>query len=407
MIAARFHPLTTLVSAFQLLSILATPVKGGGSDTTVLVPADGASWKLDYWSHQRRGANCQNRSVTPGYWRTAREAGIEFIRLAPNEWPTARRDFLIGSADSFKTLDRADLAKLRAALRDAHRAGVKVILTTFTLPGARWRQLNGDRDDSRLWTRPGFHPQAFEFWRQLAAELRGDSAIVAYNPLNEPHPERAFGLSADHPRFAAWRDSSRGTAADLDAFNRGVVAAIRASDPETPIILGGWSYSSPQGLVFLEPVNDSAVLYSLHNFGPWEFTTYRINKGRYAYPERMPEGWTRETYEHQAAAIDRWARTHGIPSNRIIAEEFWVDRRVPGARQYLEDVVALLNRRHWHWAFYAFRPDDWDGLDYELGTTPLGAAYWQAVERKEDAEHLKRRGPNPLWDILAREFQAP
>jgi endoglucanase len=397
-----YHRHAAVLGVSLLVWMVATPSLGSASDT-----AARHSSKVDFWNGQRKGANCQNGSVTPEYWQAARTAGIQFIRLAPNGWPSARRDFLIGDADSFRTLDQADLARLRAALRDAHRAGVKVVLTMFSLPGARWRQVNGDQDDARLWTEPRFRDQAFAFWRQLAAELRGDSAIVAYNPLNEPHPERAFRMDAHQPRFPAWRDSIRGTAADLDAFNRGIVAAIRASDPETPIILDGWSYSSPEGLVFVEPVEDSAVLYSLHNFGPWEYTTYRINKGRYAYRDRMPEGWTPETYERQATAIDAWAKSHGIPANRIIAEEFWVDRRVPGARLYLEDIVSLLNRRRWHWAFYAFRPDGWGGLDYELGTAPLGAAYWDAVERNQDAEHLKRRGPNPLWDVLEQALAAP
>ena len=90
------------------------------------------------------------------------------------------------------------------------------------------------------------------------------------------------------------------------------------------------------------------------------------------------------------------------PSSRIAAAEFGVDRRVGGARECLADAVALFERHGWHWAFYSFRADgDWGGLDYELGTAPLGAAYWRAVEAGEDAEKLKKRGPNPLWDVLA------
>src|SRR5262245_49816587 len=288
----RLLELRGLLGALLLLALGAASGAGFAADDVPLAGTTRHSWKLEFWDRQRKGANCQNESVTPEYWRAARSAGIQFIRLAPNAWPTARRDFLIGSADSFRTLDSTDLARLRSLRRDAHRADIKVVLTMFSLPGARWRQLNDDQDDARLWTRPGFREQACEFWRQLAAELRGDSALVAYNPLNEPHPERAFRMSAGHPRFPTWRDSIRGTAADLDAFNRDIVAAIRASDPETPIILDGWSYSAPEGLVFVEPVDDSSVLYALHNFGPWEVMTYRINNGRYAYPSRMPAGWT-------------------------------------------------------------------------------------------------------------------
>jgi len=359
---------------------------------------------IDYWSVPRRGANCQNRRVTPEYWRAARQARIEFIRLIPDEWPTRSRDFLIGNADAFDSLDRRDLGTLRRTLDEAHAAGVSVVLTCFSLPGARWRQLNGDRDDARLWTQEGFRGQALSFWRQLATELRGHPAIVAFNPLNEPHPERAFGMEdPDSATFADWYRAHRGTPADLNDFNRDMVAAIRSADPTTPILLDGWFYASPRGLMFLEPVADSAVLYAFHDYGPWQYVTFRINRGRFVYPTRMPEGWTPETHANLMRGVEAWATRHGIPRSRIVAAEFGVDRRVGGARECLSDAIESFERHGWHWAFYSYRDDgDWGGLDYELGTSPLGAAYWKAVEAGADPEKLKRRGPNPLWNVLAK-----
>src|SRR5436309_2849176 len=80
-----------------------------------------------------------------------RDEGLELVRLVPDGWRTRRRDFLIGDADRFTAIDTTDLARLRAVLDDAQAAGVRVVLTMFSLPGARWRQKNGDRDDGRLW----------------------------------------------------------------------------------------------------------------------------------------------------------------------------------------------------------------------------------------------------------------
>lgn len=34
----------------------------------------------------------------------------------------------------------------------------------------------------------------------------------------------------------------------------------------------------------------------------------------------------------------------------------------------------------------------------------MGWRYWQAIERGEDPESLKPRGPNPLWEVLRRQF---
>jgi hypothetical protein len=363
--------------------------------------------KLAFWDEPRTGANCANASASKEYWRAARDAGIGFVRFAPDRHPAAGRDFLIGNADTFTHLDTTDLRLLRRELDDAHAANVPVVLTMFSLPGARWRQLNEGRDDARLWTEPGFHAQSFRFWRELASALRDHPAIVAYNPLNEPHPDRAFGLEdADDSTFVAWYAKVRGTPADLNAWNRGMTTAIRAADPSTPILLDGWSYASPTGLVRLEPVQDAAVLYAFHHYDPWEYCTYRVNKGRFEYPDRMPPGWSAANLQRHLADIAAWADRHGIAPNRIVAAEFGVDRRVGGAALWLADAIAAFEQRRWHWAFYAFRSDDWDGLDYELGTSPIGGAYWQALERGAQAEAAmikeKRRAPNPLWDVIAR-----
>ena len=373
------------------------------------VPARGEE-TLRFWDRQRAGANCQNRRVGPEYWKAAAAAGLEFVRLLPDAWPTRNRDFLMGSADRFTALDEPDLATLVRVLDDAHAAGVRVVLAPISLPGARWKQLNGDRDDGRLWRDASYQVQAEAFWRQLAKRLRGQPALVAYNPLNEPHPERGFGFEDPGDEgFPEWHARARGTPADLDAFNRRVVAAIREVDPDTPVLLDGWFYASPAGLALLAPVEAAGVLYAFHFYDPWEYTTFRVNAGRYAYPGRLPgpggklSPWSADTLRERVAPVVRWARAHGVPPLRIVAAEFGVDRRVGGALSYLSDLVGVLDENGWHRAFYAFRGDgDWTGLDYELGFDRVDPRIWDAETRGIDPETFKRRHDNPLWDVLRR-----
>src|SRR4029453_10464299 len=112
-----------------------------------------AAWAADpmaFWDRQRKGANCQNTAVGPAYWSAAAAARIEFVRLLPDAWPSARGAFLLGSADRFESIEPADLARLQGALDDAERAGVKGVLSMAWLPGARTKQQNGDKDDARL-----------------------------------------------------------------------------------------------------------------------------------------------------------------------------------------------------------------------------------------------------------------
>ncbi len=377
-----------------LVTLLAAPASAGEEVDP------GIGW----WMQARKGANCQNETVEPEYWQAAAGAGIEFVRLAPDAWPSEDRDFLIGDADAFETLVPEDLQTLRRALDDAHAAGVAVVLTCFSLPGARWRQLNGDVDDYRLWNDPAYREQALGFWTQLAAALKGHPAVVAYNPLNEPHPEREHGI---HEKgFDRWRPEIVGTLADVDRFNQEVVTAIREGDTSTPILLDGGFYASPFGLARMLPVDDPAILYAFHYYDPWEYVTHRVNGGRFVYPGTMPDGWTPATRTGALASVAEWAGRHHVEPWRLVMSEFGCDRRVQGAAAYLEDLLTDAERQRWHWAFYAFRGDgSWGGLDYELGTEPFDGSYWVAVEAGADPEALKQRHANPLWDVIARRLR--
>jgi hypothetical protein len=47
-----------------------------------------------------------------------------------------------------------------------------------------------------------------------------------------------------------------------------------------------------------------------------------------------------------------------------------------GLEQYFKDLIRIFNKEDWHFSFYAFREDTWDGMDYELGAKKLPWSYW-------------------------------
>lgn len=391
-----------------MLSILLAVMLLGPSGAEAEVSND----KLTFWDQQRKGANGGGGEDPEEWFRAAAEVGIEFVRLSPATWKGEGRDFLLGDADRFVGIPDSDLRQLMDSLDIADRYGVKVVVTMFSLPGARWRQHNDDQFDYRLWNQEAFQKQTLAFWKELAGHLRHHPAVVGYNPLNEPHPARQAGFE-DHQGedFGRWLVTNRGGSADLDRFNSRVVEAIRRVDSETPIILEGWFHASASGLGNLEPVDDPAVLYAFHFYDPWTFTTYRINNGRFTYPGMMPspdppepETWTPEQLANRLQPVLEWSRRFEIAFTRVMVAEFGCDRRVPGAREYLGDLIAQFDAHRWHWAFYSFRDPDWDGLDYELGTGKLGWEYWQGRDKGEDHESLIERHDNPLWEVLKAEF---
>ncbi|MBP7826219.1 MAG: hypothetical protein KA236_06690 [Verrucomicrobia bacterium] len=68
-------------------------------------------------------------------------------------------------------------------------------------------------------------------------------------------------------------------------------------------------------------------------------------------------------------------------------------------------MTELFERENWHWAFYGFREDEWDAMDYECGTEKLPWSYWKAVEAGEHPPFPHR--PNPLWDVLQSRLRRP
>lgn len=365
------------------------------------------SAKIDFWDQQRKGANMMNAVQTEAQFIAAQKLGLQYVRLAIDKWPATGRDFLIGSADHYQGLDAKDLAKLRQVLGWAGKHDVKVVLTMLSLPGSRWRQLNGDKDDVRLWQDKAYWQQATAFWHDLADALKDEDVVVGYNILNEPHPERIGTFDEDGSRdFAGWYREASGTARDLNAFYAQVIAAIREVDPATPIMLDAGLYAAPDAFAYLTPSSDDKTLYAFHMYEPYAFAAPK-NKGRFTYPGEVPFAgksvrWDRARIETYLGAVANWAKDRGVAANRIVGAEFGCYRQNAGCEDYLADVIASLNAQGWHWAFYAFREDGWDGMDYEVGTGKLPWKYWQDLEAGKKPE--PPRGGNPLFAVIKREF---
>jgi len=112
--------------------------------------------------------------------------------------------------------------------------------------------------------------------------------------------------------------------------------------------------------------------------------------------------WNRQRIADYLATAAAWQSKNQVAPNRIAGAEFGCFRRNAGCGDYLADVISVLNGQRWHWAFYAFREDGWDGMDYEIGTGPLPWAYWQAVDAGKTPEPPRR--DNELFEVIRREL---
>ena len=362
-----------------------------------------------FWETPRKGGNSFNGAPPDeAYFRALADTGATWVRLAFGKWPSARRDFLIGDADHYTGLVPEDLATLRRTLDAAHAAGLKVVVVPLSLPGARWVQQNDGKFDDRLWSQPGYDGQAVRFWGDLAAALRDHPAVAAYNLLNEPAPEKQGGLGedADVQARVAWQQAQAGTRRDLPALYTRMIAAIRAVDPLTPVMVDAGWYANPRSLAaWSRPLDDPRVLYAFHMYEPWAATSAPNMKRK--VPLRYPGEvhgvtWDRAAVAaHVGAAFD-WARGQGLPPARIVAGEFGCMRQWQDCAAYLGDVMDAVEARGGSWAFYSFREDVWDGMDYELpAELPPGRFYWLSEQGR--AAELPRNGA--LMDQLRERMR--
>jgi hypothetical protein len=372
--------------------------------------------KIDFWdSSPQRGTNYMNQVPQEAWFRDAKRINIKWVRLVYDKWKTESRDFLIGNADDYQGLIQQDLSVLKQVLSWAETYGLKVVIAPLSLPGCRWSQNNNNQYDSRLWESYHYQEMAFRFWADLAEALKTYDCIVAYDILNEPYPEMSTGLKeqttvGNADRFSAWYSQYQNTPRDLYRFYDNMIRTIRYIDRYTPIMVESGFYAQPSSYTeFPDKLADDTILYSVHMYEPYAFTSngnFR-NGAQYAYPGTIPFGdgttvWNKNTMLSYFEPFEHWIKRHNIPLNRIVVSEFGCMRRNPGALNYLEDLVSMLEDKKYHWAFYAYREDGWDGYDYEIGTEALPWTYWQAVERGETPNPPRKE--NPLFNVIKRRL---
>lgn len=164
-----------------------------------------------------------------------------------------------------RPLDRAELDRLRAAVRRARAAGLQVVLDLHNYGG--YYRFDGTRGvraplgSTRL-TRFDFA----DLWGRLSLAFRDEAAVLGYGLMNEPTDMAAAGSMSPG---RTWERASQ------EALNR-----IRRNGDRRLVLVAGYAWSGVQGWADVHPapwISDPAanVRYEAHHY--WD----RDNSGDY------------------------------------------------------------------------------------------------------------------------------
>lgn len=357
--------------------------------------------------HKDAGANFFNDEENFDRLFAAKNMGISWIRLSPSKWksalyPNEQGTFLLGRQNDYRGLIEEDIKTLTKVLDWAHSLDLKVMLTFLTVPGRVFAQHNKGAQDNRIWQSQKYQEQAIQFFNDVALHVGNHPALFAFNPINEPSPEKAQIQFSDWygGDYKAWAQTVHNSPQDLNRFYGRMIEHIRTIRKHLPIVLDAGFHAHPWAFKILKPYKDPQVWYSFHWYEPF---LYSQKNPVYSYPGNVPTGenplkgdalyWDKNTLSSFLKPILDWQREHNIESDKIIVGEFGVNRLMKGAAEYLRDCRTMFQKHGFMHAFYHFREPQFPRMDYELGNEEKIGPYWLALEAGVSPNYERLRKP--------------
>ena len=350
--------------------------------------------KWDLWTNgtQLRGANTWQRIVVPRYdgdiflgneyigppytqadFDQLAAWGANYVNLSHPGLYTERPPYV---------LDEQVQANLDEMIEMAAQADLFVVITFRTGPGRN--DFTFYRDDDwfddedlieHVWSDLDAQAAWVEMWRHTAARYRDNPVVVGYDLMCEPNANEIV----DEWDIDVFMQNYGGSGYDWNSWYPEIVAAIRAVDTQTPILVGGNGYSGLDWLPYLETVEADRIVYTFHQYAPHIYTHQEPGDGL-TYPGQVDVDYDGELENfdsnwllHYIVNADVFVIRYGVP---VAVNEFGVVRWAPDAADFMRDEMALFETLGVNYAFWIWDPewqpwtDNVNFMNYRFGPNP-------------------------------------
>ena len=238
-----------------------------------------------------------------------------------------------------------------------------------------------------LWSDPEARAAFAEMWRHTAQRYRDHPVVVGYDLLVEPNSNDVGSDYLNDP-LDIWAPDEfhgqyGGTSYDWNTLYPLVTQAIREVDQDTPILIGGNSYSGVGWLEYVQPTGDPRTVYTAHQYEPQETYTHvhwddPALEG-VTYPgtldtdhDGVPDVFDRAWLAEWLGRLREYMTRHDVP---VAVNECGLMRWVPGGAEFMRDQMDAFEEMGVNYAVWAWQSS------------------WEP-QREMDAFNLMR-GPDP------------
>jgi aryl-phospho-beta-D-glucosidase BglC (GH1 family) len=281
-------------------------------------------------------------------FKTLKEWNANLMRVQiTRNWGKTNTEMDIDEYDKWLNGKLDDLEK---ALPWAEKYGVKLIIDLHSPPGGRDESRN-----MRMFYEEKYAAHFINCWKRIATRFKGNKNIVGYDIINEPVQNRPA-------LYDYW------------TLQRMAAEAVRAIDPDTPIIIESNEWDSPMAFSYLSPLKMDNVIYQVHMYLPGQFTHQGVGNSfgelgsdkMLRYPGKIGDvEWNRAMIKQSMQPVRDFQLKHNA---RIFVGEFSAITWAPGAEKYIEDCISVFEEYKWDWTYHAFR--EWQGWSVEHTGTP-------------------------------------